>query len=407
VGRLRAAVAAWLKPLESLESVLRAIAPLLQRFPHEVVPMQSEQVQRHDDRLELNGELRLADGPQLWDHLDPLSREVREGRLDVDLTRAKAIDGAVMALLVELRTRLNARGVRCELVADDPGIRQMIHLYGGDRPLRPSTAPPRRGPTEALLAATSRFGAALAAPVAFFGELVEALGLMLRQPAQVNWRDLPEQVTRAGADGVPIVLLLNFLVGFVTAFQSVNVLRTYGANAYVADLVGVSVTRELAPLLTAIIVGGRSGASFAAELGAMRVSEEIDALKTMGFSPTAFLVYPRVLALALVAPGLTLIGDLMGLTGGGMVAVSSLGLSFTGFVTRLHDVLGWRDLVSGMIKSVAFGAMIGFVGCQQGFSTRGAAVGVGRSTTATVVLCLFQIVVLDTVFTVLFRALHL
>ena len=239
----------------------------------------------------------------------------------------------------------------------------------------------------------------------FLGETMAATRGFLGGPAAVNWRSIPSLMARAGADGVPIVLLLNFLVGFVMGFQSARQLKLYGANIYVADVVGISVTRELAPLMTAIIMSGRSGASFAAELGSMRVSEEIDALKTMGFSPGPYLILPRVAALALVAPVLTLLGGVVGVAGGAAVAVSSLDVSARGYLAELRTALVPSDIWTGLIKSVAFGIAIAFIGCQQGFATRGAAEGVGRSTTTTVVSCLFAIVIIDTVFTVFFQTL--
>ena len=188
---------------------------------------------------------------------------------------------------------------------------------------------------------------------------------------------VPSLAERAGVDGVPIVLLLNFLVGFVMAFQSARQLKLYGANVYVADVVGISVTRELAPLMTAIIMSGRSGAAFAAELGSMRVSEEIDALRTMGFAPAPYLILPRMVALAMVAPVLTLLADIVGVTGGMAVGVSSLDVSARGYLAELRTAVVASDVWTGLVKSVAFGTAIGFIGCEQGFSTRGAAEGVG------------------------------
>jgi phospholipid/cholesterol/gamma-HCH transport system permease protein len=228
---------------------------------------------------------------------------------------------------------------------------------------------------------------------------------VLRRPSAAGWQTLPSLVERAGADGIPIVVLLNFLVGFVMAFQSARQLELYGANLYVADVVGLSVTRELAPLMTGIIISGRSGAAYAAELGAMKVSEEIDALRTMGFGPTAYLILPRVVALALIAPILTLLGDVVGVLGGVVVGSSTLGVSPRGYLAELRTVMVPADVIGGLFKSVAFGVAIALIGCRQGFATTGGAAGVGRRTTSTVVLCLFTIVIADTLFTLVFRAL--
>jgi phospholipid/cholesterol/gamma-HCH transport system permease protein len=350
------------------------------------------------NRIELAGELRIGDGAAIWRELHVLASEPPPA-LDIDVSHATVIDGAIMALLVDVRASLVATGTRCELI----GAEKLVHLYRGDRV--PAPAPVRVTPRliTRLGAATSRLLRELGSVVTFAGELVGALGQVVRRRATANWRSLPTLVERAGADGMVIVLLLNFLVGFVGAFQSTVPLEQFGANVYVADIIGVSVTRELAPLITAIIISGRSGAAFAAELGTMRVSEEIDALRTLGFAPHPYLVVPRVIALAIVAPVLTLLGDVAGVLGGLAVGVGNLGLTTSGFFTELRRIVELSDVWTGLIKSVAFGITIGLIGCQQGLSARGAAAGVGRSTTATVVACLFAIVILDTLFTMLFR----
>lgn len=360
-----------------------------------------------DAGLRLVGELRMADSTAVWKTLRTLAGERAErgeGRFDIDLADAAIVDGAIMSLLVGLRASLSRRNIRSEIVGASDQLEPIVHLYGGDETPQPTSeaVPPR--PIIRLGAATQRFFEGLRQLMIFLGETMMATKGFVGGPAPVNWRAIPPLASRAGADGIPIVLLLNFLVGFVMGFQSARQLELYGANIYVADVVGISVTRELAPLMTAIIMSGRSGASFAAELGSMRVSEEIDALKTMGFAPGPYLTLPRVAALALVAPVLTLLGDVVGVAGGAAVAVSSLDVSASGYLAELRTALTPSDVWTGLVKSVAFGIAIAFIGCQQGFATRGAAEGVGRSTTTTVVSCLFAIVIIDTVFTVLFQA---
>jgi phospholipid/cholesterol/gamma-HCH transport system permease protein len=361
----------------------------------------SWQIERRDDRIELGGTLRLADAAPIWRQLARLA--AKPGRhLDLDLRRAELVDGAVMALLVDVRAQLLAVGATSEIVNAPAHIAPLVELYRGAEPPPPVVEPPHRSPIAQVGELAERATRRARELVTFAGELVASLVGDLRH---VHWRSLPGLAERAGTDGIPIVALLDFLVGFVIAYQSMRQLKTYGANIYIADLVGVSVTRELAPLMTAIIVAGRSGAAFAAEIGTMRVSEEIDALRTMGFSPTSYLAVPRILALALVAPVLTLVGDVVGVTGGLVVGVTSLGLTAHGYMAELRDIVVFSDVWTGLVKSVAFGIAIAFIGCRHGLSARGAASGVGRSTTATVVSCLFAIVVIDTLFTVIFREL--
>lgn len=363
------------------------------------------QILQTDAGLKVVGELRMVDATPVWRTLRRLAGARTSGSFDIDLTDAAIVDGAIMSLLVELCATLSARNVRAEIVGASERLKPIVHLYRGDEPplLRARTA--RTTAITRVGAATERFLEGLRRLLTFLGETTAAVRGFFGGPAPVNWRSIPTLMARAGADGVPIVLLLNFLVGFVMGFQSARQLKLYGANIYVADVVGISVTRELAPLMTAIIMSGRSGASFAAELGSMRVSEEIDALKTMGFAPAPYLILPRVAALALVAPVLTLLGDVVGVAGGAAVAVSSLEVSARGYLAELRTALVPSDIWTGLVKSVAFGIAIAFIGCQQGFATRGAAEGVGRSTTTTVVSCLFAIVIIDTIFTVFFQTL--
>jgi phospholipid/cholesterol/gamma-HCH transport system permease protein len=198
-----------------------------------------------DRRLVLAGELRIHDAPRVWATLRDAIERV--GEFDVDLTRADVVDGAVMSLLVAARAELASRGVRSEILGGTPAVRRIVHLYGGDEPSRPTPARVSEGVLESLGRAIERLFASAERATSFFGELLGSMARIVRRPGLVNWRALPSLTERAGADGIPIVILLNFLVGFVMAFQSARQLKLYGANVFVADVVGISVTRELSP----------------------------------------------------------------------------------------------------------------------------------------------------------------
>jgi phospholipid/cholesterol/gamma-HCH transport system permease protein len=346
----------------------------------------------------------MDDAAPLWSELERTLREPHTGgRFEIDLSGLRSADGTTIALIVALRAALVGRGVACEIVGTAGRTAELVHLFRGDRPVIPvaKTASPR---------AIARFGDAVARlfhyariQIEFVGDVASSTLHMIRNPALGNWSAMPALIVRAGTDGIPIVLLLNFLIGFVMAYQSSEQLQLYGANIYVADIVGISVTRELGPLMTAVIMCGRSGAAFAAELGTMRVSEEIDALRTLGVPPVPYLVVPRIIALAVAAPILTLLGDLVGVVGGLVVGAMSLDVTPIGYINELHTIVVASDVWTGLVKSVIFGAAIAFIGCQQGLATHGAASGVGRGTTTTVVNCLFTIVIADTLATVMFR----
>jgi phospholipid/cholesterol/gamma-HCH transport system permease protein len=210
-------------------------------------------------------------------------------------------------------------------------------------------------------------------------------------------------VERSGSDAVPIVTILNFLQGAILAFQAAIQLRKFGANIFVADLVSVSICLEMGPLLTALIVSGRSGAAYAAHIGTMQVNEEIDALRVMAIDPIRYLVLPRIIAVAFVLPCLTLFADLVGVLGGCLVAVVSLDLTPLSFFNQVHKVLEVSDVAKGLVKSFVFGIEIAMIGCLRGFQVRGGAENVGRATTSAVVMCIFVLTVTDAFFAVLFH----
>ncbi len=244
------------------------------------------------------------------------------------------------------------------------------------------------------------------------GELAAAGRLLIQVAARLasapfsakgfRWSATSRQMVRIGVESIPIVFLIAFSVGMIVALQAATQLRRVGAVIYVADLVGVSLTRELGPLMTAIILAGRSGSAIAAELGTMKVSEEVDALVAMGLDPVEFLALPRILGMGIMLPCLTILADVVGILGGVVVAWVSLGISVGAYVEQTLNALMLKDLFSGLLKSWVFAGIIAGVGCYQGFRVEGGAEGVGRRTTASVVDSIFLIIAADLVFTLIF-----
>jgi phospholipid/cholesterol/gamma-HCH transport system permease protein len=221
----------------------------------------------------------------------------------------------------------------------------------------------------------------------------------------MRWKDFPFQYLNAGVNALPIVVLIVFLIGLITAYQGAGLLQQFGADIYIANLVGLTITRELSPLMTAILVAGRSGSAFAAEIGTMKVSEEVDALNSMGYDPIRFLVMPRVFSVVFAIPFLTLVADLAGIIGGLFAAVTTLDISITGYLNQLQLSLNYYHVFTGVGKSMVFGFLIAAVGCFRGLQVRGGAESVGRYTTASVVTGVFLIILSDAVFTFLFQTL--
>ena len=243
--------------------------------------------------------------------------------------------------------------------------------------------------------------------LAFMGETATAVWGSLRHPGRIRWRPVAFNVRPAGLDALPIVGLLAFLLGVVVAYQGAGQLRTFGANIFVADWVGLSMLREFAPLITAIIVAGRSGSAYAAQIGTMQVTEELDALRTIGVEPQELLVLPKLLALVVSLPLLTVFADALGVLGGLLMAQLRLGVGYGDFFDRLVKAVTVRDYLIGVLKAPVFAAIIVVVGCFQGFRTQGGADGVGHQTTRSVVWSIFLVIVVDAAFSVALSALDL
>lgn len=210
------------------------------------------------------------------------------------------------------------------------------------------------------------------------------------------------QAFAVGVEAIPIVSLILFFVGLIMALQSAYELRRLGAMQFLAGAVAVSILRELGPLLTAIMVIGRSGSAFAAEIGTKKVTEEVDALKTMALDPVGFLVAPKFIAMLVMVPCLTVWADMMGIAGGGMFGITSAGFTVGSYLQATRDSIALRDIYTGLIKSALFGLVITAIGCKEGFSTGAGAEEVGRSTTSAVVTSIAFVILVDLVFTALF-----
>ena len=237
--------------------------------------------------------------------------------------------------------------------------------------------------------------------LAFLGESTVAFLRVLRRPGSLRWRSLLRMLQIDGVNALPITGLLTFLIGVVIAYQGAEQLRKFGTNIFIVDLVGISLLREISPLIVAILIAGRSGSAYAAEIGTMKVTEELDAVRTLGISPMALLVLPRALALVIALPLLTVYADVLGVFGGMLIASSQLNVGFTEFVSRFEDAVAVRHFFIGIAKAPFFAMIIALVGCYQGFQIRGGVDDVGRHTTISVVQGIFLVIVFDAICSIL------
>lgn len=239
----------------------------------------------------------------------------------------------------------------------------------------------------------------------FVGDCTLSLVQVLKRPAKFRWRDCLHEMQQCGAMALPIVSLIAFLVGVTLAYTAAIVLRQFGGDIWIADLIGLSMVREMGAVMTAVVLAGRTGAAYAATLGNMRANEEIDALETLGISPVQFLVLPRMVALTVMMPLLTLYSCALGIIGGMVVAMGLLAIPPTAYWVEMQTIVDMSDIVVGVIKGGAFGLIVGLAGCLRGLQAERSAVGVGRAATSAVVTAILLLIIADAVFAVLFNAL--
>jgi phospholipid/cholesterol/gamma-HCH transport system permease protein len=349
-------------------------------------------------------------GPWLLRSERPAPRELesaldpaRVRRVDFDARELSGWDSALVAFLARVLRTCEERGIAADRAGLPEGVRRLLALAeavperSGAR--RDAGEPPPWIERLGLLALRAAGG--LAAPLAFLGEVTLASLRLVVLRARFPMRDFLFYVQQCGAQALPIVTLIGFLIGLILAFMGAVQLLRFGATIYVADLVALAMVREMGAVMTAVVMAGRTGAAFAAQLGTMKVTEEIDALRTLGLSPIEFLVLPRMLALVAMMPLLTLYADFWGIVGGVVVSATMLDLTVTQYLNETFAAATMTDVVLGVVKSVVFGALVALASCYQGMRTGDSASAVGESATRAVVNGIVLIIVTDGIFAVL------
>jgi phospholipid/cholesterol/gamma-HCH transport system permease protein len=322
-----------------------------------------------------------------------------------ELGGIETLDSAGAWLIWRTRCALDHAGIRTSLAGLKPQHAPLFaKVTEAGEP--PPARPPRHAPLVDMLARIGRsvftIGRQARQLIGFLGAIVVALLRLLYQPRRIRFTSLVSHLEQVGLNCLPILGLLSFLVGIVLAYQGVDQLRKFGAEIFTVNLVGVSVLREMGILLTAIIVAGRSGSAFTAQIGTMQVNEEVDALRTLGLDPIEVLVLPRVLALIIAMPLLTFFANVMAILGGGLMAITLIDIPFVQFLRQLNAAVALSTLWVGMSKAPVFAFIIAMVGCFEGLQVTGSAESVGRLTTQSVVESIFLVIVFDAVFSILF-----
>jgi phospholipid/cholesterol/gamma-HCH transport system permease protein len=355
--------------------------------------------------LALSGRLDATTIRHVWDEGRRAVASAGGQRIVVDAAKVDYCDGAGIALLIDLMRQRAAGEVQvANLQPAFETLLQQFDVRELDRDLDP---PPRRRPAaEEIGVIVAGMGEDLRQQIVFIGETTAALLYALLHPRTIRWREVWRICERVGADALPIVALIAFLLGVILAFQSAIPMRKFGAEIFVADLIGLAMLRELGPLMTAILLAGRTGAAFAAEIGTMTVNQEVDALTTMGLDPVRFLVTPRIIATLLMTPLLTLFADLVSLLGGA-VTLQSFAIPFVTFVHEVEGIVTFGDFMAGFVKSFVFAILVAGIGCLRGLQTSAGASAVGDATTRAVVSGIILLVVVDGVFAVLYYVLDI
>ncbi|THB69765.1 MAG: MlaE family lipid ABC transporter permease subunit [Desulfovibrio sp.] len=352
----------------------------------------------------LSGRLDSHGVALVWDQATKAARDARH-EVSIDLSGVDYLDGAGAALLTRLALHARENQARFTMQGLAPDFQAMVDMYDMDALDADSE---RKDECSGLITGTGRLAAEtwsnMRDLVAFVGEASYALFSALLHPGRVRWKDVITTCEKAGFNALPIIALMGFLIGLIMAFQSAIPLQRFGADIYVADFLGIALSRELGPLITAILLTGRSGSAFAAEIGTMKVNEEVNALITMGLNPVRFLAVPRVLGAVLVTPVLTVFFNLFALVGGALV-IRSFGYPVTTYLAHVQNSTHTGDVLGGLFKAMVFAVLVAGIGCQRGLNTAKGASAVGESTTSSVVSGLVLITVSDGIMAVIFYAL--
>jgi phospholipid/cholesterol/gamma-HCH transport system permease protein len=361
--------------------------------------------------LVLSGSVISCAGEWIGAQIDRVERELErmtwpDTALTFDLGRVERMDTCGAWLLQRTISRLQSAGTPVLVSGANEQVQSLLELVAARQSgVRFLPAAHKPGTVESIGRHVFVQLKQYMAFLSFIGHVASTSLQLLRRPQRVRFGLLVDELEAAGVHALPIVGLLSFLLGIVIAYQGGIVLQDYGAAIYIADIVGLSTVRELAPLITAIIVAGRTGSAYTAQIGTMMVTDEVNALRSVGISPIEALVVPKMLALIIALPLLTLFADFMGILGGLVMSATMLNLNAVTYIDRLAEALTLQSYLSGIGKAPVFAALIAIVGCFQGFQVSGSAASVGRKTTISVVQSIFLVLIVDALFSIAFSEL--
>lgn len=349
-----------------------------------------------DNNLAMEGELLISEVPKILVEIEERLESFSGSDLDVDLSGIERIDSAGVVLLDEVAVRAAHKNITIHLKHIPKNAREALKIFTS------------KGPLEEYVISRDTFFARLGeSAIDFAHSVVDFLYLIsdaayfsivgLFNKRGIRKGEFVNQCILIGMNALPIVALISFLIGFILALQSAAQLRQFGAAIYVADLIGISMTREMGPIMTAIVFAGRSGSAIASELATMVVTEETDALKSMALHPVRYVLVPKIYAITVTMPLLTILSIIIGISGAMVIGITYLGIGPRPFYEELRSVLYLRDIITGLVKSLVFAWIIVLVGAYYGFKVKGGSEGVGRVTTSSVVASIFWVILADSI----------
>jgi phospholipid/cholesterol/gamma-HCH transport system permease protein len=367
-------------------------------------PFETEKSAEGELLVSFKTPLTYDNAAEIWQSLSGLVARKENTSFLFDLSGVSKVDSAGAALVRSIQRLCDRRGVRFRIESIEPQIKHFLDYLERESPQQEQPPPPDGSVVTRLGAFLIGQAVELREFVRFCNSFLAVAGASVRHPGRFRWKETLYYLQVAGPNAMTILFLISFLLGLVMTFQAAIQLRQFGANIYVADLVSLALIRELAPVFTAILLAGRSGSAFAAEIGTMKIGEELDALAVMGFDLTEFIAFPKVVALMIAAPLLTMWANFAGLAGG--IAVSSISLDLTpyGFMNEVYSAITFGDIAGGLVKAEVFAILIALAGCFRGFQTGMGADSVGRQATAAVVSGLFLLIFADAILTVIYYA---
>ena len=352
--------------------------------------------------LSFNGELTLYEITKLQKQISDYKQK-NITTYEIDLQGVSYIDTAVALFLLRFEENRSSAESTVVFTYDNEKLAATLALVKSQRQtVREEVLPPKKTVMQKLTKKLNSLSSGIISFMSFFGQLVLANLHYLKSIKNIRFKEIAFEMNESAIKAIGIVSLTSFLIGLVVAYQSAFQLKSYGANIFIVDMLGISILRELAPLITAIVIAGRSGSAFTAQIGAMKITQELDAMKSMGFDPFAFLVMPRIIALMITLPILIFIADIMGMLGGMIVSNLDLGITSELFLDRFREVVAVKHFYIGILKGPFFAFLIASIGIYRGLVVKDDTQSIGFNTTKSVVESIFAVIVCDALFSIIF-----